>query len=1172
MAKGRVNKSDVVEDNLFDNLKESAKNAAAEVKLLETSMTALVEIAKQIKGGLGKTKVVDVKSMKEANKLTKEAEQLANSKIKLTKQLTDATDKEVKAKLRLQKATQDQRKALKDEILLGDKQLNTLEKLRARNSQLKRAKDQVNISTKKGQARVKLINAELNRNNKILDKNASKLGKLKNNIGNYRSALGSLTGVLAKLGLGFGVFQILKDSFNTVKEFEQSQANLASVLGVNINQMGKLTAQAKELGATTTFTAQNVLELQKEFAKLGFTEKEIINVTEATLLLAEATGTDLARAAEVTGATIRGFGLDSKETQRVVDVMAKSFSASSLDMEKFSTAMAAVAPIAKTMGFSIEETTAMLGTLTDSGLDASTAGTSLRNMMLEAKKAGLTWTEALDKVNNSQDKASTSLELFGKRGVAAGVILAENQKKVAGLTEKLLDADGAAKQMAETQRNTLGGSIELLKSAWDGIVLSMNEAGGAGDKLRTVIVFLADNLETIVKWVGRAVKAFILYKTALIGLKLAEKIRDQIAFNKAVKSGAVSSTQASKGIKDFGRNLKAIGWAVAIGALLKLAASFWSAVSGANALIRASEKMKGAISGATESANFFLDKLNKAQEKRINDLENERKLNHLTESEFLKQKQEAIDITKKQLEGAIESVEKRRRANTHLWVEQRKQLKDLGEGTTGFELNLSSAELADAWGVNTILPAAKQKILDLVKAQETLKARIEAGVEKIKIYTQAMGETGEASKDAAVDAEAYNNELEDTSKKAKEATKELKDLTDEILRQAEVEKQMLSERSEFEIDSAQRRVDEVLKIEEERAKRTGEVNIDIVNRAIAEEERLRKARIESDYLEALDSATSAIDVELAEQQRTQALIRLDEEITDKKKASLDTLNMAQEEYSAKILDRNKKTGDSLADQDKESFERRRKIIDALTEYAIKRADERIEKLDEEISAAQSQADYFAELAAQGNIEATQSLAEQNQIIAEANDQKRQEEERKQNILKISAFLQAYNSNLEGGMDSTEAFSRAAVDMALVNSFIADIPAFLEGIEDTGVQGMGVDGKGGFHAILHPNERVLTKEQNAKVGDYSNEELARVAENHRLGRVMEGSQIVITSTDAVLIDKLGLVGEKLDAVRKTIQDKPELDFSVGDLTQYALKIVETRRRGNRVTTSAFKVET
>ena len=113
---------------------------------------------------------------------------------------------------------------------------------------------------------------------------------------------------------------------NTFQAFELQMSKVKAVSGATAEEFQALEEDAKRLGASTIFSASQVAELQTEFAKLGFTAKEITQVTEATLALAQATDSDLARAAEVAGATLRGFGLDANETTRVTDVMAKSFS------------------------------------------------------------------------------------------------------------------------------------------------------------------------------------------------------------------------------------------------------------------------------------------------------------------------------------------------------------------------------------------------------------------------------------------------------------------------------------------------------------------------------------------------------------------------------------------------------------------------------------------------------------------------------------------------------------------------------------------------------------------------------------------------------------------------------------------------------------------------------
>ena len=289
-------------------------------------------------------------------------------------------------------------------------------------------------------------------------------------------------------GAGFAITAGFKNALvGTVeifKDFEQANANLAAVLGKTIDQTQALQDSAKQLGATTAFTASQVTELQTEFAKLGFTEQEILNVTGATLDLAAAAGTDLANAASITGSTLRAFGLDATEAGRVADVMAKSFSISSLDIEKFSTAMANVAPVAASAGVSVEETTALLGTLTDAGLDASTAGTGLRNVFLEISKQGITLEDALSQIQNASDKNAVSLDLFGKRGAVIGTVLANTTDKAKDLTEALNEAGGFAQATAETQLDTLTGSLTKLSSAWEGFILSLED--GQGTLAKTV--------------------------------------------------------------------------------------------------------------------------------------------------------------------------------------------------------------------------------------------------------------------------------------------------------------------------------------------------------------------------------------------------------------------------------------------------------------------------------------------------------------------------------------------------------------------------------------------------------------------------------------------------------------------------------------------------------------
>ena len=202
-----------------------------------------------------------------------------------------------------------------------------------------------------------------------------------------KGSAGALGGLVAKLGLTtvamYGTSRAISAVVSVGAGFEKTMSNVAAISGATGQELKALEDNAKELGSTTVFTASQVAGLQTEFAKLGFSSKEITGVTKDTLALASATGSELSVAAAVAGQTLRAFGLDVSETSTVTDTMALSFSRSALDMDKFTNSMTYVAPIAKQVGFSVEETTAILGTLANAGIDGSMAGTSLRKIFLE---------------------------------------------------------------------------------------------------------------------------------------------------------------------------------------------------------------------------------------------------------------------------------------------------------------------------------------------------------------------------------------------------------------------------------------------------------------------------------------------------------------------------------------------------------------------------------------------------------------------------------------------------------------------------------------------------------------------------------------------------------------------------------------------------------------------
>ncbi len=319
---------------------------------------------------------------------------------------------------------------------------------------------------------------------------------------NQLSRLGVVLSATALIGIVGGAISIFKD-------FEQSNANLAAVLDISIAQTAALAARAKELGATTAFTATQVSDLQTEYAKLGFSEREIQGATGATLSLAAATKTELAQAAVQVGSAIRSFNLDASEAARVSDVYAAAISKSALDMEKLDAAMSTVAPVAAKFGFSIEDTVALLAKLIDAGFDASTAATSVRNILLNladsngklAKSLGKpvkdlpSLVAGLVKLDSKGLKLAKTLELTDKRSVAAFNTFLTGAKGIEQLSIELQNAEGAADEMAEKMLNTLGGSLTILQSSYEGFILSMEDGRGPySDVLKDIVDVAAEML------------------------------------------------------------------------------------------------------------------------------------------------------------------------------------------------------------------------------------------------------------------------------------------------------------------------------------------------------------------------------------------------------------------------------------------------------------------------------------------------------------------------------------------------------------------------------------------------------------------------------------------------------------------------------------------------------
>jgi len=301
-------------------------------------------------------------------------------------------------------------------------------------------------------------------------------------------------------------------SFSVFRDFELEMAKVKAVSGATADEFKSLSDNAKELGRSTIFSAREVAGLQLEFAKLGFTAKQITGVTEATLNLAQASGSDLARSAEVAGATLRGFGLDVNQTTRVTDVMAKSFASSALDIESFAEGMKNVAPTAKSAGISLEQTTAMMAILANAGVKGSKAGTQLRRIISEIETSGKSTSTALKELAAEGLDLGGAMDEVGRQAQTALITLVDNIDGIAKLDEEFANAAGSASEMAKIMDMTAAGASKALGSAVEGLAI---EFGGLISVALTPVIKKLTQFATFINELSPGMKKFIAVVAAV---------------------------------------------------------------------------------------------------------------------------------------------------------------------------------------------------------------------------------------------------------------------------------------------------------------------------------------------------------------------------------------------------------------------------------------------------------------------------------------------------------------------------------------------------------------------------------------------------------------------------------------------------------------------------------
>lgn len=323
-------------------------------------------------------------------------------------------------------------------------------------------------------------------------KNITKTGK------NIQKVGSSLTKTATVPIVGMGVAAV-----KTAADFESGMSKVQSISGASGKNMGKLTEKAKEMGAKTKFSASESADAFSYMAMAGWKTKDMLKGIEGTMYLAGATGEDLAQTSDIVTDSLSAFGLKAKDTNRFVNVLAKTASSSNTDVGKMGESFKYVAPAAGALGYSVEDTAKALGLMANSGIKASQAGTSLNSWLTRMAKPTKESQAAMDKLGISltdkkgkmksfgqitketrtafagltkSEKAQYAAMLAGKTGMSGLLAVVNSSDKDFNKLSKSIDnSSGAAKKMYDVANNNLKGGITVLKSTIESIAITFGQ-------------------------------------------------------------------------------------------------------------------------------------------------------------------------------------------------------------------------------------------------------------------------------------------------------------------------------------------------------------------------------------------------------------------------------------------------------------------------------------------------------------------------------------------------------------------------------------------------------------------------------------------------------------------------------------------------------------------------
>lgn len=1208
-------------------------------------------------------------------------EKLAQSKLKTDEQAIKTAETQARAEARKAKETEKAAKAAADESNAYKKlEKNTRElkneskRLAAEMLHLENAGEKNTKEFREMAREYKKVTAAAQQGDEALKKIDGTVGDNFRKVGNYNGAISKLQNGLGKLGLAFGFGAVVTNAGQTIVEFDQKIADLVAITGAGGDDLKFFKEQAIELGKGVQGGAAEVIEAYK---LIGSAKPELLEnakaldaVTQSAITLSQASGMTLPEAATALTDAMNQFGAPAEKAGQFIDALANGALFGSAEIPQVTEALLKFGAVANTTNVSLEESTALIEALAEKGLKGAEAGTALRNVMLKLsapdalpkeaqerlKALGISFEDLKDKSKPFSERLkllkpllednAAMVKVFGTENAVAATNLIGNTDRIAELTEQM-HTQGTATKQAEDRTKTLSFALNELKESWNAIILQFSKGEGTSKILVETLSFIAQNLGTILGLIAKVGLAWAAYRTTMAGVKAAQflmngGLKDTIkgmgdAF-KSTKKLADGAAEAGENIGKAGKAMTAVPWIAIIAVVIELATALYDVASGAAAAREQQELLDKYTAAASEKATARVTKRGKEIQKEIAELQRLRNENQITEKEFLKRKQAAINATQKEVQTDIKAVQVRQQAYTEYYNRLNKLTNEFKKGgndptKTMKEMMALSKQVAKEFGIQGDASwvsfftgqnddATPEQVL------RNLTAMIGATNEKIKIYREELDDVTEATKDANSEIKVNTQAHEDNSKKInakipkqREYNTELR-LTNEYLsQQTELLNELDALQKEKEIRAVQTDIDTQLANDIKRAKETGDAEVELLEELIAKKYELEKqaaimrqqfeleqleetyriegekalqalnderdkllaqegltaearAKIEANYQTAkdqleMDNLQRQADLELkkrilAEETGVELIEiekRKQEEINDVNNQIID----AQTEYAATQVKEAEKATEAV----KKNYDAQREIVKMAADYFIQQSEKKIAQLEKEISAAEKTYDMYRELAINGNIDAKESLAEQQRLINEANIRKEQEQKRIERIKLAEAVYNGYTANVEKG--EANPLAKTITDITLLRQFVASLPTFYEGTDTTVGDALGaphMPGRDGYVVRVDKDEKILNPSLSKMTGNLTTSEIARVSQDYLTGKLIRSGDSAVQIGGGWLTPAMI---NKMDEVKHAIENMPRDNYELGRVTQESFSLIRKTIKGNDIIYNRYKVK-